>query len=291
MCWDQWYPEGARLTAAQGANVLFYPTAIGWHPDEKAQYGEAQYDAWRTIQRSHAIANGVYVAAVNRVGFETGNIRGNEAPGKGLEFWGGSFIADPFGQVVAEASHDQGGQSCSPKSICIGSRMSAATGHSGATAVSTPTLPSRNGFWCKPWQRTPMHLQDTPAALGYRMPGEWEPHEATWIAWPHNRTDWPGKFASIPWVYAEIVRHLARVERVNILVNNEAAETAARNVLVTAEVLPKSSAEPGTRSGNMKFWHIPTNRGWTARYRTDVLCAARLAEKHVCLVGRHRMAL
>ncbi len=107
VCWDQWYPEGARLTAAQGANVLFYPTAIGWHPDEKAQYGEAQYDAWRTIQRSHAIANGVYVAAVNRVGFETGNIRGNEAPGKGLEFWGGSFIADPFGQVIAQAPHDK----------------------------------------------------------------------------------------------------------------------------------------------------------------------------------------
>jgi N-carbamoylputrescine amidase len=107
VCWDQWYPEGARITAAQGANVLFYPTAIGWHPDEKAQYGAAQYDAWRTIQRAHAIANGVYVAAVNRVGFETGNIRGNEATGKGLEFWGGSFIADPFGQVVAEAPHDK----------------------------------------------------------------------------------------------------------------------------------------------------------------------------------------
>jgi len=107
VCWDQWYPEGARLTAAQGANVLFYPTAIGWHPDEKAQYGEAQYDAWRTIQRGHAIANGVYVAVPNRVGFETGNIRGNAAPGKGLEFWGGSFIADPFGQVVAQAPHDK----------------------------------------------------------------------------------------------------------------------------------------------------------------------------------------
>ena len=107
VCWDQWYPEGARLTAAQGANVLFYPTAIGWHPDEKAQYGDAQYDAWRTIQRAHAIANGVYVAAVNRVGFETGNIRGHEAAGKGLEFWGGSFIADPFGQIVAEAPHDK----------------------------------------------------------------------------------------------------------------------------------------------------------------------------------------
>ncbi len=107
VCWDQWYPEGARLTAMQGANVLFYPTAIGWHPDEKAEYGEAQYDAWRTIQRAHAIANGVYVAVPNRVGFETGNIRGNEAAGKGLEFWGGSFIADPFGQVIAQASHDK----------------------------------------------------------------------------------------------------------------------------------------------------------------------------------------
>ena len=107
VCWDQWYPEAARLTALQGANVLFCPTAIGWHPDEKAQYGEAQYDAWKTIQRAHAIANGVYVAVPNRVGFETGNVRGNIAPGKGLEFWGGSFIADPFGQLVAQASHDK----------------------------------------------------------------------------------------------------------------------------------------------------------------------------------------
>ncbi|HUJ96508.1 MAG TPA: carbon-nitrogen hydrolase [Terriglobales bacterium] len=107
VCWDQWYPEGARLTALQGAQVLFYPTAIGWHPDEKAQYGEAQYDAWQTIQRAHAIANGVYVAVVNRVGFEQGDIRGNKAVGKGLEFWGGSFIADPFGRVIAKASHDK----------------------------------------------------------------------------------------------------------------------------------------------------------------------------------------
>ena len=107
VCWDQWYPEGARLTALQGAHVLFYPTAIGWHPAEKAEFGEAQYDAWRTIQRAHAIANGVYVAVVNRVGFETGNIRGNSAPGAGLEFWGGSFVCDPFGRVIAQGSHDK----------------------------------------------------------------------------------------------------------------------------------------------------------------------------------------
>jgi len=107
VCWDQWYPEGARLTALQGALVLFYPTAIGWHPAEKAEFGVAQHDAWRTIQRAHAIANGVYVAVVNRVGFETGNIRGKSAPGTGLEFWGGSFFCDPFGRVIAEASHDK----------------------------------------------------------------------------------------------------------------------------------------------------------------------------------------
>jgi N-carbamoylputrescine amidase len=107
VCWDQWYPEGARLTALAGAQVIFYPTAIGWHPAEKQQSGAAQHDAWRTVQRGHAIANGVYVAVVNRVGHENGNINGNVAPGAGLEFWGGSFLADPFGAVIAEASSDR----------------------------------------------------------------------------------------------------------------------------------------------------------------------------------------
>jgi N-carbamoylputrescine amidase len=87
--------------------VLFYPTAIGWHPAEKAEFGEAQYSAWQTIQRAHAIANGVYVAAVNRVGHENGDVRGNRVEGAGLEFWGGSFLADPFGRVIAQASHDK----------------------------------------------------------------------------------------------------------------------------------------------------------------------------------------
>ena len=103
ICWDQWYPEGARLTALQGANVLFYPTAIGWHPQEKEQYGAAQRDAWRTIQRAHAIANGVYVAVVNRVGHE----KPAGAAGPGIEFWGSSFLCDPFGVVLAEAAPDQ----------------------------------------------------------------------------------------------------------------------------------------------------------------------------------------
>ena len=102
ICWDQWYPEGARLTALQGAAVLFYPTAIGWHPHEKAEHGVPQRDAWRTIQRGHAIANGVYVAVVNRVGHEI-----PPEGGPGLEFWGSSFVADPFGIVIAEASTDK----------------------------------------------------------------------------------------------------------------------------------------------------------------------------------------
>ena len=112
ICWDQWYPEGARITALKGAETLFFPTAIGWHPSEKQEFGEAQYSAWQTVQRAHAISNGVYVGAVNRVGHEQGDVlhHGANLPGPagaGLEFWGGSFIADPFGRILAQASHDQ----------------------------------------------------------------------------------------------------------------------------------------------------------------------------------------
>src|SRR5450759_1695611 len=97
ICWDQWYPEAARITSLLGAEILFYPTAIGWHPSEKAEHGEAQVEAWRTAQRAHAIANGVYVAAPNRVGHE-------DEPGTaGIEFFGHSFICDPFGRILAEA--------------------------------------------------------------------------------------------------------------------------------------------------------------------------------------------
>ena len=97
VCWDQWYPEGARVASLGGASIIFYPTAIGWHPSEKSEHGASQLDAWRTIQRSHAIANGIFVAAVNRTGYE-----GTKE--SGLEFWGSSFVADPFGQIIAEAS-------------------------------------------------------------------------------------------------------------------------------------------------------------------------------------------
>ena len=102
ICWDQWYPEAARLTALQGAEVLFYPTAIGWHPAEKAEYGDKQYGAWMNVMKGHAVANGVFVAAANRIGLEQ-YIPGTD----GIEFWGASFIAGPQGEILAMASHDK----------------------------------------------------------------------------------------------------------------------------------------------------------------------------------------
>jgi N-carbamoylputrescine amidase len=103
ICWDQWYPEGSRITALGGAQVIFYPTSIGWHPHEKAEFGAAQLDAWRTMHRAHAIANGIYAAAVNRVGFEGTPDKKNP----GLEFWGHSFVTAPDGQVISEAGDSE----------------------------------------------------------------------------------------------------------------------------------------------------------------------------------------
>ena len=105
ICWDQWYPEGARLTALQGAEILFYPTAIGWHPSEKAEYGHAQHDSWELIQRSHAVANGCYTCSPNRIGNEhILDAAGKPVSPDGIEFWGQSFVCAPNGQVAQKAS-------------------------------------------------------------------------------------------------------------------------------------------------------------------------------------------
>ena len=133
VCWDQWYPEAARLTAMQGAEMLVYPTAIGWHPEEKAQYGERQHGAWETVQRGHAIANGCFVIAVNRTGFEP-DPRGSG----GIEFWGQSFIAGTDGRILVRAPVDRevvsSRRSTSPRSTPF-----APAGRSSATGASTPT--------------------------------------------------------------------------------------------------------------------------------------------------------
>ena len=263
VCWDQWYPEGARLTALQGAEVLFYPTAIGWHPAEKEEFGAAQYDAWQTIQRAHAIANGVYVAGVNRVGHEQGDVLGNRAAGPGLEFWGGSFLADPFGRIIAKASHDEEEilhRRNRPRR-CLKTR--AATGRSCATAASTPTRRSPSAFsipvhaWAPTESQVEMSTRPpaaTPRELGYRMPAEWERHEATWLAWPHNPEDWPGKFQAIPWLYAEIVRLLAARERVHLLVQDD-KEQQPRD--------QRSCERAGANLDQVSFHQWPTDRVWT----------------------------
>ncbi len=134
VCWDQWYPEGARLTALQGAHILLYPTAIGWHPAEKATHGAAQLDAWRTIQRSHAIANGVYVAAVNRVGHE------RPATGAdGIEFWGNSFLADPFGSRGSASAGGSGGGR--------GARGESRAHRGGPPRLAVPAGPADRCVW------------------------------------------------------------------------------------------------------------------------------------------------
>ena len=212
ICWDQWYPEAARITACSAPQVLFYPTAIGWHPAEKDEWGAAQVDAWRTMQRAHAIANGVYVASPNRIGHE-------DEPGTdGITFFGHSFIADPFGRYVAEAG-ERRERSSSRAATRRSSKTSAATGRSCATAASTPTARSSSATSAD---------DRRPAQPRWRMPAEWEPHRATWIAWPHHEPDWPGKLAPIPWVYAEIARVLADFEPVEILCHAEAVCESAR---------------------------------------------------------------
>ncbi|MFN8582624.1 MAG: agmatine deiminase family protein [Gemmatimonadaceae bacterium] len=225
ICWDQWYPEGARITALLGADILFYPTAIGWHPAEKATFGADQVTAWRTIQRAHAIANGVFVASPNRVGFEP------EPGTDGLE-----FLASRSSSIRSVASSPRQGRiqpSLSRRAIRRASRRRAATGRFSVTAGSTPTAASSPG--------TSASRRDVSSGTGhdpasmpneltppYRMPAEWEPHDATWIGWPRHEPDWPGNFETIPWVYAEIVRALHVHERVEIICHDESVRDDAR---------------------------------------------------------------
>ena len=196
ICWDQWYPEAARITSLMGAQVLFYPTAIGWHPSEQDEWGPAQVDAWRTIQRSHAIANGVYVASPNRIGHE-------DEPGTdGLNFFGHSFIADPFGRYLAEAGAERGS---------AGRALRAGADRNRAPQLAVPARSPHRRLRPDPAALPRMTPADRRTPQRWRMPAEWEPHRATWIAWPHYEPDWPGKLAPIPWVYGEIVARAGRL--------------------------------------------------------------------------------
>ena len=177
VCWDQWFPEAARLTALAGAQILLYPTAIGWLAGEKDEYGSSQHAAWETMMRSHAIANGVFVGAANRIGHE-GQI----------EFWGPRLSATRTAMCWLEPI--TAANSCC-WSIARCSRLTsyARIGPSCATAASMPTKDCSGDTWTMTHTDTET---ETPRQLGYRWPAEWEPHRATWMAWPHNRATWPG---------------------------------------------------------------------------------------------------
>ena len=239
ICWDQWYPEGARLTALQGAAVLFYPTAIGWHPHEKAQHGAgAARRRGRPIQRGHAIANGVYVAVVNRVGHEK-----PEPAAPGLEFWGSSFLCDPFGVVIAEASDRQGGGP--------GRRGGPRPHRGGPARLALPPRPAHRRLR-RPRQALPR--LSARAARGFRMPAEWEPprgHLARLAPPPVGLAAASSRRS--PGSTREIVRKLAEGELVRILVASAGHEAQARRILERA----------GVDSSRVEFLRFPTDRGWT----------------------------
>ena len=209
VCWDQWYPEAARLAALDRRAGAVLPDGHRL-ASRRRRRNSARRSTTPGAPSSARTPSptAIYVAAVNRVGYEG-------PPEHGLEFWGASFVADPFGQVVAEASARPG------RDPDRGMRSAAYRG--GAPQLALPARPPHRRVRRDHAARDRL-MPETPRALGFRMPAEWEPHEATWIAWPHNRDDWPGRFAPIPWVYAEIVRKLARVERVRILVEDGGAE-------------------------------------------------------------------
>ena len=236
VCWDQWFPEAARLTALAGAQILFYPTAIGWQFDEGEAVDAAQHDAWETVQRGHAIANGVFVAAVNRVGVE-GNVR----------FWGGSFVSDPFGRVLGPRQLGSPRRRCSSTATSARSSACGAIGPSCATGASTPTATWKSGWSIDVASRRSRRAarrsrakieQDGRAKSWVRWPAEWEPHGATWLAWPHNPDTWPGHLEDARREFVEIVRALAGTRAVELLVADAAMEGAVRARLAAAGVDP-----------------------------------------------------
>ena len=212
ICWDQWFHEAARLTALKGAEILFYPTAIGWHPSEKKKFGKSQLESWLTVQRSHAIANGVYVAAINRVGIE-------KQDSKKLEFWGNSVVFDPNGKIIKKGNLSEQVLVCD---------------------IDLKKIDNIRRHW--PFFRdrridlirTFLKIQQMTKFSNSEdllMPAEWEKQKSTWIAWPHNKKDWPSKFDHIPEVFAEIIFYISKVQTVNILIQNSLLKKKATLVL------------------------------------------------------------
>ena len=228
ICYDQWFPEAARVAALRGAEIIFYPTAIGWIKGEEDPAEGDWHDAWETIQRSHAIANSVYVAAVNRVGQE-----------EDLLFWGSSFVCDSFGKVLARASR-------SDEEVLVAE----------LDLAKNEMIREGWGFFCnrRPdayWpliemvreRETPikgseekvLYAEETPSRLGYHMPAEWECHEAIWLSWPYDLDSFP-KIERVEQAYVAIIKAIHEGEMVNLLVKDEMMLNAVVDLLKNASV-------------------------------------------------------
>ena len=215
ICYDQWFPEAARVAALGGAQIIFYPTAIGWIKGEEDPAEGDWHDAWETVQRSHAIANSVCVAAANRVGRE-----------EDLVFWGSSFVCDPFGKILARAS------SSAEEVLVVELDLGQERGGAGGLGLF-PQPPAgcllahhrdgaRGGKAGEEGRKrgAGLCLQDTPRSLGYHMPAEWERHEAIWLSWPYDLDSFP-EIEAVEKAYIAIIKAIHQSETVNLLVKDE----------------------------------------------------------------------
>jgi len=207
ICYDQWFPEAARINALLGADVIFYPSAIGYLEGDSFSY-EDWLSAWETIQRSHAIANCIHVAVVNRVGRE-GKIR----------FWGTSFVCDAFGRVLKRGSNEDDEVLVVKLDISQNKKIQEDWGFIKNRTPETYGL------------ITSLVLQDTPRRLGYVMPAEWEKHEATWLAWPHDPVTFPHRVKKVEKIYAEIIKALHEDEDINLFIKDLDMKTKVRRLL------------------------------------------------------------
>ena len=211
ICYDQWFPEAARTLTLQGADLIFYPSAIG-HLDGDPLSADDWHNSWESIQRSHAIANGIHIASVNRVGTE-GNVN----------FWGGSFVCDAFGRLIKRAGSDE-------EVVVAQLDISQNKQIQEGWGFLRNRLPTTYGLLSSPV------LRDTPSRLGYSMPAEWERHDATWLAWPHDPDTFPGRVARVEQVYAKMIFALHKDEYVNLFVRSQEAKERVAKILEKSKV-------------------------------------------------------
>jgi agmatine deiminase len=212
ICYDQWFPEAARLAALQGAQIIFYPTAIGWIQGVKDQAEGDWHDAWETVQRGHAIANSVYVAAANRVGWE-----------EDLKFWGSSFVCDSFGKIVARASSSEEEVLISELDLVKNELVREGWGffRNRRPDVYWPLIEMvKADGSTKRAEGVGLSLRDTPHQLGYHMPAEWEEHTAIWLSWPYDQDTFP-VIERVEDAYVAIIKAIHKSETVNLLVKDE----------------------------------------------------------------------